>query len=341
MRAILLCAGRGERFRPVTEAIPKPLLPFLNVPLASAHLWRLRKAGVREVAINLHHLGDQIERHLRHEASDLAEFSLFFEPAILGTAGALRNADAFLSDGDFLVVNSDAAIEPDFARLLTRHRESGRAATLLVAKNRNPEYYTPLQAEGDRITAFGVHGPDPLLYTGVCVLAPRLLPLIPPGRTELVAHLWQPLLDEGREEIGWVLHEGAFGDLGRPGDFLHASLEALDCGGPFPEGSGHFDDRTRVVCREAPRGFEAEASVLGWVSAEPGSMILGSTLWDGVSVGAGARLTECVLARGRVPAGSQHEKALLWSSDGGDVAAYPLFGLVPNDHRVQPLSPRR
>src|SRR6266542_3421839 len=181
MRAILLCAGRGERFRPVTEAIPKPLLPFLNVPLASAHLWRLRKAGVREVAINLHHLGDQIERHLRHEASDLAELSLFFEPAILGTAGALRKADAFLSDGDFLVVNSDAAIEPDFARLLTRHRESGHPATLLVVENRQPRRYTPLQAEGNRIAAFGLDTPRPLLYTGVCVLSPRLLTRIPPG----------------------------------------------------------------------------------------------------------------------------------------------------------------
>ncbi len=340
-RAILLCAGTGTRFRPVTEAVPKPLLPFLNVPLAVAHLRRLREAGVGEVAVNLHHLGDEVERQLRQEPADLPQLSFFLEPTILGTAGALRNAGEFLSGGDFLVVNSDAAIEVDFPALLARHRESGRAATLLVTENRHPEIYTPLQSEGDRITAFGVRGPRPLLYTGVCVLAARLLARIPPGETALVAHLWQPLLDEGREELGLVLHHGPHADLGRPGDFLRASLEALERGGPFPKEGGHFDTRQRVLFREAPSGFDASDSVLGRVRVGAGARILRSTLWDGVEVGPGARLTDCVAARGRVPAGAHYEKALLWGIEGGDVAVLPLPGFDGNDHGVHLLSPRR
>jgi mannose-1-phosphate guanylyltransferase len=341
VKAILLCAGKGMRFRPVTDAIPKPLLPFLNVALAVAHLRRLREAGIGEVAVNLHHLGDQVERKLGKEPSDLPQLAFFPEPQILGTAGALRNAGRFLEDGDFLVVNSDAAIEPDFAALIAAHRHSGRSATLLVTENRNPEVYTPLQAEGDRITAFGVRGPRPLLYTGVCVLAPRLLGRIPPGETALVAHLWQPLLDEGREELGFVLHEGPHADLGRPGDFLRASLEALERGGSFPEGGGHFDDRQRVLFREAPSGFDVSASVLGRVRVGAGARIVRSALWDGVEVGPEARLTDCVAAGGRIPAGAHYEKALLWGVAGGDVAVFPLTGLDGNDHGVHPLSPRR
>ncbi len=342
MRAILLSAGRGERFRPVTEAIPKPLVPFLNVPLANAHLRRLEQAGVREVAVNLHHLGDQIESHLRHEAMDLPQLTFFREREILGTAGALRNAAPFLSgDGDFLVVNADTAIEPDFAALISRHRESGRAATLLVTENRNPKQYTPLQAEGDRITAFGVHGPRPLLYTGVCVMAARLLPRIPPGETALVAHLWQPLLDEGREEIGFALHGGPHADLGRSGDFLRASLEALERGGPFPEGGGNFDERLHVLFRETPPGLEVADSVLGRAAVGAGARILRCALWDGVAVGAGARLTECLVARGRVPAGAHHDKALLWSRDGGEVSVFPLGRFDRNDHGLHPFSPLR
>jgi len=342
MRAILLSAGRGERFRPVTEAIPKPLLPFLNVPLAVAHLRRLQQAGIREVAVNLHHLGDQIERHLGHEAVDLPEVAFFREPRILGTAGALRNAATFLSGSDdFVVVNADAAIEPDFGALASRHRESGRAATLLVTENRNPQQYTPLQAEGDRIAAFGVHCPRPLLYTGVCILASRLLPRIPAGETALVAHLWRPLLEEGREAIGFLLHEGPHADLGRPGDFLRASLEALERGGPFPEGGGDFDDRRRILFREKPSGLEVADSVLGRVDAAAGARILRCALWDGVSVGAGARLTDCLVARGRVPEGAHHEKALLWSGEGRDVSAFPLGGFDGDDHGFHPFSPRR
>ena len=341
MRAILLCAGKGMRFRPVTEAIPKPLLPFLNVALAVTHLRRLREAGIGEVAVNLHHLGDEVERQLREEPSDLPQLAFFTEPQILGTAGALRNAGGFLEGGDFLVVNSDAAIEPDFPALIAAHRHSGRAATLLVTENRNPEVYTPLQAEGDRITGFGIRGPRPLLYTGVCVLAPRLLARIPPGETALVAHLWQPLLDRGREELGFVLHEGPNADLGRPGDFLRASLEALERGGSFPRGGGYFDDRQRVLFRETPSGFDASASVLGHVRVGAGARILRSALWDGVEVGPEARLMDCIAAGGRIPAGAHYEKALLWGVAGSDVAVFPLAGLDGNDHGVHPLSPRR
>jgi mannose-1-phosphate guanylyltransferase len=342
MRAILLCAGKGTRFRPVTEAIPKPLLPFLNVPLAVAHIQRLQEAGVAEVAVNLHHLGDEVERRLREEAAGLPQLAFFREPMILGTAGALRNAAAFLSTGDFLVVNSDAAIAPDFAALVARHRDSGRAATLLVTENRHPERYTPLQAEGDRIAAFGIRADRPLLYTGICVLAPRLLARIPAGETALVAHLWQPLLDEGREEIGFLLHEGPNADLGRAGDFLRASLEALARGGPFPEGGGDFDDRRRVLARGKTSGFEAEDSVLGRGPIGSGARILRSTVWDGVAVGDGANLSDCVAARGRVPAGAHYEKALLWAADGApSVAVFPLPGFDGDDHGVHPFSPRR
>ena len=329
MRAILLCAGRGVRFRPVTESIPKPLLPFLNVPLAVAQLRRLHEAGVGEVAVNLHHLGDQIESHLSQEAAHLPKLSFFPEREILGTAGALRNASAFLASGDFLVVNSDAAIAPDFAALLALHRESGRPATLLVTENRDPEHYTPLQAEGDRIAAFGVHGPGALLYTGVCVLSPRLLPRIPSGETALVRDLWQPLLDAAEETIGFLLHEGPFADLGRPRDFLGASLEALARGGPFPAGSGDFDPELLVLARKLPTRFDVAHSVIGHAEIGAGAEIRRSALWDGVAIGEGARLAGCLVARGRVPSGAQHDEALLWApSDVDEVRAYSLSGLV-------------
>ena len=344
MRAILLCAGKGVRFRPVTDALPKPLLPFLNVALARAHLRRLYQAGLGEVAINLHHLPDQIERDLGQQTADLPKLAFFHEPQILGTAGALRNAAAFLEGGggDFLAVNADAAITPDFPGLIRRHRDSRRAATLLVTENRDPDRYTPLQSEGDRITGFGIHGPRPLLYTGVCVLSSRLLRRIPPGETALVRDLWQPLLDEGREELGFVRHHGPYADLGRPGDFLGASLEALARGGPFPAGGGTFDGDSRVLALERPDGFAANDCVLGRGRIGPAAELSRSVVWDGTAIGEGARLTDCLLARGRVAAGSHYAKALLWSPTvDTEVSAWPLSGLDRHDHRVQPLSPRR
>jgi mannose-1-phosphate guanylyltransferase len=324
VKAFLLAAGRGQRFQPVTERIPKPLLPFLNVPLARAHLGRLRSAGVTEAGVNLHHLSRQIEQHLTEGAANLPKLVFFDEPAILGTAGALRNAAAFLGQDDFFVVNSDTSIEPDFAKLLRAHRSSGRAATLSVVENREPGRYTPLQSEGDRITAFGVDTPRPLLYTGVCVLAPRLIGSIPSGEKQLASDLWQPLLARGREEIGFVRHEGPFSDLGRPSDFLRASLEALERGGPFPAGGGAFDPSSRVLSLEPVTSFEARQSVLGRAQVGESARIERSVAFSGTSIGQRALLRGCLLAGGSVAAGAIHENVLLWPDRDGMAAPHPL-----------------
>ena len=316
------------RFRPVTETLPKPLAPYLNVPLARAHLRRLLEAGISDAAINLHHLGDEIVKDLVDHSPELPKLRFFPEAEILGTAGALRNAARFLSDGDFLVVNSDAAIEPDYADLLRRHRDSGRAATLLVVENREPDRYTPLQSEGDRITGFGraaaKGSTPPLLYTGVCVLAPRLLARIPAGETSLVTHLWEPLLAEQREEIGWILHEGPFADLGSPRDFLRATLEALARGGPFPAGAGRFDEASRVLALRSGGEVSASNSVLGASPIGAGASIASSAVWTGCDVGAGANLTRCLAACGRIAPGTTASDALLWGRPGEEAALFPL-----------------
>jgi mannose-1-phosphate guanylyltransferase/phosphomannomutase len=323
-RVMVLAAGYGTRFLPVTEKIPKALFPFLNVPLIRSHLASLARHGILEAGVNLHHLGEKIEGHLRDGAADLPKLRLFPEAEILGTAGALRNAAGWLSDGDFLVVNTDTVIEPDIPALLARHRETGRAATLLVAGNRNPDRYTPLQAEGDRITGFGVPVSRPLLYTGVCVLSPRLLHRIQKGHAALVADLWAPLLRETREEIGWLLHPGPFADLGRPSDFLRASLEALNRGGPFPVGGGSFDAGRRVLFRERPGNYEVSRSVLGRAEVGARARIADSAVWDGVEVGAGAFIRGCLAAGGRVLSGARHDGVLLWPGEDGLAAEHPL-----------------
>ena len=307
MRAFLLAAGKGTRFRPVTERIPKPLFPYLNVPLARAHLTRLREAGIREAGVNLHHLGGEIRRELEDGAADLPQLRFFEEPRILGTAGALRNAADFLEGSDFLVV-----------------------------ENREPDRYTPLQAEGDRIVSFGGHPANPMLYTGVCVLSPALLARLPPGETALVGDLWRPLLDAGR--IGRVDHAGPFHDLGVPGDFLGASLEALARGGPFPRGSGTFAPAARVLSASGAAVLGGvEDCVVGRARIGRSAVLASSVVWDGVEVGDGARLTRCLAAGGRVPPGAEHAEALLWPGADGIACSHPL----DPSHRLHRELPRR
>jgi len=321
---MLLSAGLGTRFRPVTEEIPKPLFPFLNVPLIRTHLERLARAGIGEVGVNLHHRGDAIRSAVAAFPKGLPKVRFFEEPEILGTAGALGNAADWLShEGDFFVVNSDAALEPELEALLARHRETRRKATLLVAENQEPARFTPLASEGDRVTAFGRKSSWPLVYTGVCVLSPGLLPRIPADYRSLVADLWQPMLDSG-EEVGWLLHDGPFSDLGTPRDFLRATRQALTRGGPFAADAGLFDAPSRVLSRIRTRGLECVSSVLGSVTVGAGTRLIETVVWDGAEIGAGAELHGCIVAGGKVPPHATFRDSLLWARNGENASAHPL-----------------
>lgn len=324
MKAMLLAAGLGTRFRPVTDTIPKPLFPFLNVPLIRAQLERLGRAGVTDVGINLHHRGDALRAGVRDLPTGFPRVRFFEEPEILGTAGALRNAAEWLSGDDFLVVNSDVALEAEFEAVLSRHRQTGRAATLLVSENQEPARFTPLASEADRIVAFGRMSAWPLVYTGVCALSPRVLGRIPAGERSLVNDLWQPMLDSG-DEIGWLLHDGPFSDLGTPRDFLRATRQALTRGGPFSAEGGNFDAPSRVLSRIRTRGLECVSSVLGSVTVGKGTRLIETVVWDGADIGPGAELKGCIVAGGRIPPGAVFRDSLLWAGPGETASAYPLI----------------
>src|SRR5262249_22670139 len=151
---------------------------------------------------------------------------------------------------------------------------------------------------------------------------PALLGRIAAGERGLVADLWEPLLRES--SIGFLRHEGPFADLGRPGDFLRASLEALDRGGPFPEGGGRFDGASRVLSLRPGNGLEIARSVIGSGAIGERAVVRDSVVWSGVRIGAGARLRGCLAAGGRISDGARHEDVLLWRAGDGIAAEHPL-----------------
>src|SRR5437660_3367270 len=126
------------------------------------------------------------------------------------------------------------------------------------------------------------------------------------------------------EQIGYVLHEGAFAVLGRPGDFLGASLEALARGGPFLSGAGFFDEAGKVLSRVPVANLEVRGSVIGDARIGPSARIVDSAVWDGVEIGAGAQIERCLAAGGRIPPGVRHADSLLWPGRDGAAAAYRL-----------------
>src|SRR5574341_1292549 len=129
VKIFLPAAGLGERLRPVTSHIPKPLLPILGKPIIEGILEKLTAVCNGEIGINLHWKPDMIRAWAK--ASPWSRRITFFpEDPILGTGGALKNAEQFLTDSHFVVHNSDILLDIDFSRLIGEHFSSGNLATL-------------------------------------------------------------------------------------------------------------------------------------------------------------------------------------------------------------------
>jgi N-acetyl-alpha-D-muramate 1-phosphate uridylyltransferase len=208
MKAMLLAAGRGERLRPLTDAVPKALVEAGGKPLIAWHLERLARAGFREAVINVSHLGERIIEQIGDGARFGLRVQYSRERERLETAGGIANALPHLGRAPFLLVNADVYCECDFARLrsVELHR---RLAHLVLVPN------PPHRPAGDFSLVDGIVGEEPApryTYSGVAVMAPALVGPVTPGKKAALAPL---LYDAARRGLlGGELYQGLWQDVG-------------------------------------------------------------------------------------------------------------------------------
>lgn len=210
MRAMILAAGRGERMRPLTDHLPKPLLAVGGQPLIVHHLQALRTAGIQDVVINHAWLGHTIEAAL----GDGQQFGLniHYSPegaTGLETAGGIRLALPLLGDAPFLVVNGDVLTDYPFATLFAALKP-GKTVHLVLVPN-------PLQhPQGD----FALHqglacsdGDQKFTFSGIAVYRPEFFHDIPSGAQKLAPFLRAAMQ---RQEVSAELYQGYWADIGTP-----------------------------------------------------------------------------------------------------------------------------
>jgi len=210
MKAMILAAGRGERLRPLTDRMPKALVDAGGKPLLAWHLERLRRAGVREVVINVSHLAGKITGRFGDGGSVGMRIDWSHEPAPLETAGGIALARALLGPEPFLLVNADIWCDFAFSKL-AGFDLGGRLAHLVLVPN--PEQHPA----GDFTLANGIVGnaPSPrYTYAGIAVISPRLVAGVTAGSKAQLAPLWRAAADRG--EVTGELYEGHWSDVGTP-----------------------------------------------------------------------------------------------------------------------------
>lgn len=214
---MVLAAGFGTRLGELTQVRPKPMLPVCGTPLVRwAVLW-LRHHGVREIVVNLHHLGGQIEDELGDGSALGVSIAYSHEEGmILGTGGGLRHARPLLDDGEdvpIVVVNGKLLLELDLAEVLAFHASRQSEATMVLRPDPDMERWgTPLHADADgRLVSLlgetlpGAEPGEPLMFTGVHLFQPRLLDRIPPeGEQCVIRTAYRELFREGRGPSAFV-----------------------------------------------------------------------------------------------------------------------------------------
>ncbi len=240
---MILAAGFGTRLGDLTQHRPKPMVPICGTPLVRwAALW-LAHHGVKDVAVNLHHLGAQIEREL----GDGSKLGLRIrysheEGMILGTGGGLRHARALLDEGDgapIVIVNGKILVDFDLGALIERHRSSGAEATMVLRPDPSAANWGSLQldTQGRVVRMLGMTPealPDsepvtpPLMFTGIHVFEPRFLDRIPPeGEQCVIRTAYKQLFHEGRDLHGMVT-EDYWWEHSTPERYLHGMKNVLD-----------------------------------------------------------------------------------------------------------------
>lgn len=217
---MILAAGRGERLRPLTDTLPKPLVEAGGETLLGRHLRRLGEAGVTETVVNVSHLADAIVARFDGGAHGVRiAWSREAEP--LETAGGIAQAREQLGEAPFLLVNADVWCEIDFAPLAALRLESRLAHLVLVP---NPPWHPTGDFTLDEGRVGNAAAPR-YTYAGISVIAPRLLEGVVAGRKAPLAPLWRAAADRG--EVSGELYRGAWSDVGTP-ERLAALRKNLD-----------------------------------------------------------------------------------------------------------------
>lgn len=211
MKAMILAAGRGERLRPLTDNIPKCMIPVGDKPLLEHTIERLSKCGVKDIIINLCHLSEKIMDHFGDGRRWGINIQYSMEKQLLGTAGGVRNVSWFF-DEPFLVWYGDNICTCDLERLFLFHSTKGGVATIALYQRSDVSQSGIVGVDGyDQIIRFlekptAEQAFSNLVNAGVYVLDPRVFRWIPEeGSSDFARDVFPAMLADNQPLFGYRL----------------------------------------------------------------------------------------------------------------------------------------
>ncbi len=314
-QAYILGAGLGTRLRPLTDRLPKPLVPLFHRPLAWWAMDACSRVGIRRFAINTHHLpeawsglgmsetdGDPLMTggnglsSISRTWGDL-DVTLFHEPVLLETGGGLKNITSWIGAEPMLVHNGDIFSSLPLEKLIAAHEASGLPVTLAL-RSEGEARHIALDPSMTRVTdirgrlglADGTH-----VFTGIYCVSPEFLGLLPEREKVSIIPAFLELAKQGRLG-GIVLDEGVWLDLGNRQSYLEAH-QMLDLG-----------PRIHPLAVVEP-GAVIKKSIIGpGAVIESGAVISNSVVWPQARIAGDARLDQCIVCSGMIVSGGHRQE---------------------------------
>ena len=301
-------AGLGTRLRPLTEKLPKPLVPIFQKPLITFALDHLLAAGCERYCVNTHHEPQRFEEAFPEGSYRGKSLRFRHEPVLLETAGGIANVADLLGDEPFLVYNADILSDLPLAPLLEEHARAGNVVTLALRSAAGPRHISFDRAQR-RITdirnMLGTGQSEEFVFTGIYAVEPEFLRWIEHGVKRSVIPAFLEMIRRGAKLGGAVIDEGQWWDVGTRAAYLqlHRDLPAL----PFPR-YGAADEAWRANVHPSARiatGAQLRGCSVVGAGAEVGAdaVLIDTIVWPGAQIASRSQLTNCIVRADRAIAG--------------------------------------
>ena len=315
MKAIILVGGEGTRLRPLTCNIPKAMVPILNRPFLEHLVRYLEKHGVRDIILAMGYLPDPIQSRLGDGAEFGVRMTYMVEESLLGTAGAVKNAESLL-DEPFIVFNGDILTEIDLTAIMRRHQEIKPKASIALTPVDNPTIYGVVETDARGMVKHFVEKPSwdevttNMINAGIYILETEVLAHIPASVPCMFEnYLFPRLLDLGEPILSYPSN-AYWIDIGTPEKYLQVHHDLLlRYGDEYirTEGESQIHPAAEIegpVLIAEGCAIAEDAKIKGPAVFGPrcrvdnGAIVEGGVLWDGVNVGKMAELNNCVIGTG-------------------------------------------
>ena len=301
-QAFVLGAGIGERLKPLTEQLPKPLVPVFHRPLITYAFDHLRAAGVSRLVVNTHHIPEAYAAAFPNKSYQGTPVQFRNEsPVRLETAGGIANVRDLLGNEPFLVYNGDILTDLPLKPLLTEHRENGNLVTLAL-RSRGPSLHIAFDPRRGLVTdirnKLGTGDEGEYLFTGIYACDPAIHDWITPGKVESVIPIFLNMIRAGAKLGAVVIDEGCWWDLGSRTAYLSAHSALNGMYAPAVDPAAQVEDGAVL------RGI----NIIGAGAViEAGAHLEDSIVWPGGRVLAGSELKRCIVRSGITAAGSAED----------------------------------